>query len=69
MKVIVNNQVFDASDGNKDKIAVFLTDEDKFNIAHMSPKARIYAVYDKDKHNIDDVKDWTKRIRIKAEKE
>jgi hypothetical protein len=45
VKVKVNDTIYDA---NEVPIMLILSDQDKFNISHMDPKANRYAAYPRD---------------------
>lgn len=49
-------------DPNNKPIAIILTDDDKFNVHHMSPDNSIYCAYPDDL-DPDDVKAWLKFIK------
>lgn len=48
MKVKVGNKIFD---GNKERVMVILTDQDKKNIRDMHPDCTKYCVYPESKEN------------------
>ncbi len=49
-------------DPNNKPIAIILTEDDKFNVHHMSPDHSIYCAYPDDL-DPDDVKAWLKAVK------
>lgn len=53
-------------DPNIKPVAIVLTDDDKFNVHHMSPDHSVYCAYP-DSLDPDDVKTWLKFIKLSEE--
>jgi len=58
MKVKIRNTVYD---GKKEPVMVILTDQDKKNIANMSPGATKYCCYP-ESYSAEQIKEWMNDI-------
>lgn len=63
MKIKIGNKIYD---GEKELIAVYLTDADKKNIKDMHPDCSVYSQFPKEKYPVDEVIEYLDRFKAEA---